>query len=394
MRINAMTSARLLLSMSVVLSTAAFVQVSYAEDSRLSMYLLYEAWDDETTPAHAAVMARWDKRFGNGQTRLALEFNTETLNLELDQIYLAPKTSLGGQLRAEAFGTNVLFDYFQNGQNDKSRTIAASNGLANVWLNWNPLSRVYIRYENGLRKWLINRISEQTSPDLILPENSFVYESRINVTWWKLNNDAAWSQRQRLYHRILGLALGATIGMNWQFDTKPWGARDASVFNPVDSRNEPEHLQWSITQWLLGGWNLLDGIRLQIREEASWAEGIDDLSRRTVGGLTPFTVNMPGMPWAYVHAGKFASSTASLHIRLPIDDFEIGAIASGLTVQDFERVGDSEFTQLWGVGGFMDYRAGDWQFDVRGGYSPALRSLHSEQGAWSVLGVVGWGGSL
>ena len=383
-----------LLVVSIFFAFISFCQVSHAEDSRLAMYLLLESWGDETTPGHVAVMARWDKRLGNGSSKFVLEFNTETLNLEIDQIHLASRASLGGQVRAEAFGTNVLFDYFQNGQNDKARAIAPSNGFANIWLNWNPFSSLYVRYENGFRKWLISRIDQQTSPDLELPEDSLVYESRLNLTWWQLNNDAAWSQRHRVYQRLQGVALGTTLGINWQFETKPWGARDANTFTPVDPRNDPKNFQWNVTQWLLGGWNLMNGVRLQIREEAGWAVGVDDLSRRTVGGLTPFTVNLPGMPWAYVHADKYASTAASIHFRLPFDDIEVGPLASWLTVQDFQRVGDTDFTALWGVGGFVDYRFGNWQFDLRGGYSPALRELHSQQGAWSVLGVLGWGSAL
>ena len=146
---------------------------------------------------------------------------------------------------------------------------------------------------------------------------------------------------------------------------------------------------------VLGGWNLMNGVRLQIREEAGWAVGVDDLSRRTVGGLTPFTVNLPGMPWAYVHADKcriipllrFISDCRSMTLKQV-------SLTSWLTVQDFQRVGDTDFTALWGIGGFVDYRFGNWQFDLRGGYSPALRELHSQQGAWSVLGVLGWGSAL
>ena len=106
-----------------------------------------------------------------------------------------------------------------------------------------------MRYENGFRKWLISRIDQQTSPDLELPEDSLVYESRLNLTWWQLDNDAAWSQRHRVYQRLQGVALGTTLGMNWQFETKPWGAIDVNTFTPVDPRNDPENFQWNVTQW-------------------------------------------------------------------------------------------------------------------------------------------------
>ncbi|MEE2902333.1 MAG: hypothetical protein VYC39_08385 [Myxococcota bacterium] len=394
MWVSSSRAIRLLLAVSWFFCVLAISQVSHARESRLSMYFLSEAWGETTAPGHVAVMARWDRRLGNNQAKLTFEFNTETINLELDQVYLASRMSLGGQIRAEALGTNVLFDYFQNGEYDASRTIAASNGLANVWVNWNPFSRFYVRHEHGLRKWLSIRVPGRTSPSLELPEDSFVYESRLNLTWWNLDNDVAWSQRQRNYPRLQGFAVGTTFGANWQFDTRPWGARDALIFTPVDSRNQPEHFQWSITQWFLGGWKIADGVRLQIKEEAGWAAGVDDLSRRTVGGLTPFTVNLPGMPWAYTHADKHASTMASFHFKLPVADVEVGPLVSGIVVQDFERIGASQFTSLWGFGGFVDYRFGPWQFDIRGGYSPALRAHHPEQGAWSVLGVIGWGSIL
>ena len=58
----------LLLVVSIFFAFISFCQVSYAEDNRLSMYLLLESWGDETTPGHVAVMARWDKRLGSGSS--------------------------------------------------------------------------------------------------------------------------------------------------------------------------------------------------------------------------------------------------------------------------------------------------------------------------------------
>jgi len=357
---------------------------------RISTYVLGEFWDDDETPWHPAAMLRWDIENLPGNSRFGLEYNTDTIRLELDGLELGSHTEFGARITGEAKGTNVLFDYFQQGKTVAERSINASFIGGQVWLKFKLFDDLYIQPELGARKWFLEASANRTSPNLVLPQDSFVAEPRLHITWWRLDYDALWSERMRLYPRHNGWAIGASFGLDWQQDVRAWGALDSNHFSPTDPRNDPQNLQYRASQWLWAGWKVCPGFRTQIIEEIGWSEGEDDLSRRPIGGLTPYTVNIPGVPWAYFHVGDYAGLQWTTHFPILTEGLEIGTVASAVVLRDVDRIGATDFSTIWGVGGIVDWRLEDWQINLRGGYSPALNAEHPEQGAWSALFSLGW----
>lgn len=393
--IQTLTWSNLAIALSSGLLLLVFAGPVAAEtEHRLSAYVLGELWNDEQTPGHAALMLRWDLEGLPGDSRLGLEYNTDTLRLGLDGFKLNDATEFGVLVIGEAIGANLLFDYFQQGKSVPERAISASFIGAQAWLKVNLLTHLYVQAELGAKNWFFKARENKTSPNLILPADGLVVEPRLHFTWWKLAHDAVWAERMRLYPRHHGWALGATLGLNYQQKTKAWGALDKNEFSPTDLRNDPQELQYLVSQWMWAGWKIGSNFRTQVIEELAWSQGEDDLSRRTIGGLTPYTVNIPGVPWAYFHAGDYGALQWTTHIPLFADGLEIGSIVSAVAMRDVDRIASADFSTVWGVGGLLDWRLDNWQVNLRAGYSPALKALHSAQGAWSMLFSLGWGATL
>ena len=118
--------------------------------------------------------------------------------------------------------------------------------------------------------------------------------------------------------------------------------------------------------------------------------GADDLVRLRVGGLNPYSVPLVGAPWAGYLAGNLAAIDASLHVRV-WREHEIGVLVDGVALDDADRTGVlARPAVLAGLGAFADLRAGSWQLDLRGGWSPTLRP-GSVAGGFSLFAAIGWG---
>ena len=376
---------QLLIATALLMTTPA---VSAEPKHRFSTLGALEVWSDETVPAHGIVMAAWDWTGLSDGARVSAEFNTDTLRFEYDGLRLASWVEFGSRITGEYRITNLLADYHQQGANVPERTMSASYGLAQIWLKLNPFTRTYIQTEMGVRRWFFAH-RDKTAENFVLPAESWVIEPRLHATWWGLEDDAGWRDRHRLYPRLRGFAVGASLGLNHHNNVRPWGAIDPNTFDPIDPRNDPETLQYQATQWIRAGWQASPRLRFEWTEELGMMTGEDDLYRRQVGGLNPYVVNIPGVPWAYFHAGDYGGTQWSTHVNL-VSDLEAGVMASAVVLRDVDRVGSSDFDLIWGAGALVDWRYKQWQFDLRGGYAPGLKQVHEGQDAWSVFAGVGW----
>ena len=183
--------------------------------------------------------------------------------------------------------------------------------------------------------------------------------------------------------------MGLDVGIVARDRRSTWGALSEEHFAPIDPRNDPARLETSLRHWSAFGAHLSDRWRLQGRSELALMFGEDDLSRRTFGGLIPYTVDMPGMPWAYLHVDDFGALQTSAWIRI-VDDLWAGPLLAAAGVRDFSRDGDRAIAFVWGTGVGMDWRIGPWQVDLRAGYCPTLRAETTDQDAWSALLLLGW----
>ena len=352
-----------------------------------SSYGLYERWDSNVAPAHGALALSYDTPLEPGLW-LSIDYNTETLRLNLSEIDLGPQLRLGLGVTGEALFTNVLNDHYRNGSNDRSRSILPSYVLATAWLDYKLGRWLSQRSILGVRRWSHIR-SDETSPDLVLPADAWVLEPELQLTYWRLSS-ADWHQKFRVFPRLNGFAMGVILGLRWQSETRDWGALDADSFDDIDRRNRPEPIQFVLRQWLKAGLLASDVVRVEVQQEAAWQEHEDDLYRRQVGGMNPFGIALPGAPWAYFQSGDFLAS--QLTTRLRVGQFiETGPLASIVALRDPDRVGDDAFGLLAGMGWILDVRFRRWQIDLRGGHSPSLAARYPNQKAWSALMSVGYG---
>ncbi|MEE2786403.1 MAG: hypothetical protein VX589_03625 [Myxococcota bacterium] len=348
-----------------------------------------EYWGDPQTPYHGFVLVAWTRELGRDLGRTTLEYNTDTLRLELDGLKLTSTLELGSRLTGEYGQASLLMDYFKDGVGQPARGVWSSFILGQVWLKHNPAKHLYFHVEMGGRKWFFEP-AKNTSNALTLPSESWVFEPRLYVTWWGLDNDEGWWQRHRVYPRIAGFAMGLYGGINILSERRQWGALDATVFVEPDLRNDPDRVQYFLVHWTKFGAKLGGRARLEIQEESGFYVGEDDVYRRTIGGLNPYVITLPGVPWAYFHSGDYTSATMGLPVRT-WNDVEIGPLISGGYFRDVQRDGDRGFGGVWGIGASVDARFGRWQMYLRGGYCPTIDTLNTGRDGWSILLGNGWG---
>jgi hypothetical protein len=119
--------------------------------------------------------------------------------------------------------------------------------------------------------------------------------------------------------------------------------------------------------------------------------GEDDLYRTVIGGMSPYSVNIPGVPWGYYHAGDYAAVAGRLALRPVLEvDLELGPAFGWATIRDEQRSGGSGFSSQYGFGAFGELRVGPWQYEVRAGYSPSLDAKYDHQDALSLFFLCGW----
>ena len=391
MKRQSSTSERFLLLSLFVVGTfvAVTAKPSEAKDSgRWSVLGAGEYWGDENIPGHVIALLAWSKKYENKGT-LTLEYNTDTLRIELDGYRLRSGLDFGGRVSGQLGIANLLTDYFADGVGDRERGFYASYVGAQTWLKMNPINGIYIQLEMGGRKWFFNP-TKDTANGLQLPDENWVFEPRVFLTWWSLNGDKAWGDRHRFFPRLRGIATGVYGGINLLDSPRSWGTTAGIDELDAEKRNQPDSLQFFIVHWLKAGRQILPWLRWQLSEESGWSAGEDDVYRRTVGGLNPYVPTIPGVPWAYFHSGDYASFETSIPIRIA-GDVELGPLVGLVYLRDIDRRGDDDFSMVWGAGLHLDARFGQWQVDVRSGYSPTLSERYSAATGWSGFVSVGYG---
>ena len=356
-----------------------------AAQSRFTAYGGAEAHADPDRPAHGMLILAWDGVDVVGDTDLAVEFNTDTLRFAVNELALMDDTSLNAQLTGEAFIAGLSRDYWQDLVHRGDRTFTASYLQGQLWTKTRFLDALYVEAEVGLRRWFFSVNGDETGEDFRLPPEVIVFEPRLRLTWWALSDDAAWHARHRLYPRLRGWAVGVEGGLDLRTDAHNWGG---GAEGP-DPRNAPQKGLARVRPWALAGWQTTPSVRWQGSLEAGFAGGEDDLTRRRIGGLTPYVAQVPGVFWAHDLADRYVhmQTTLPLHVG---GDVEVGPVLAAAAMSDLHRTGDtSTYGIEWGAGLAADLRLGRWQVDARGGYSPSL-SARADKAAWNVFLGGGW----
>jgi hypothetical protein len=300
-----------------------------------------------------------------------------------------PRLRFGAALRGEALIAGVLTNHFVRGRNEAARGFFASYVLATASVKWLPAEHHAVELVAAGRRWFFGPDDDPVAVQGTLPGVAWVFEPRLRYTFWRLSAGAREWGAEVLFPRVTGLAAGVELGVDLRDDAAPWGQAAGSGRR----RNEPGAPILTARQWLRAGVQLGPRVRLQLEESASWGAGEDDLTRVRVGGMNPYVVAIPGLPWPALLCERLVAGQLAVHVRPSLAHaHELGVVVAGGAFNDVRRTGAlSDFEGAGGVGLFGDLRFGRWQVYVRAGYAFPVAWLDGGPHVAAFAGVgAGW----
>ncbi len=300
-----------------------------------------------------------EDKVGGGDVRLY--YNTDTIHLGIERLPLAPKLEFSIALRGELGLAGVLFKYYERGLEVGGLGFFASYVFVLPKLQWHVADHHTLEVTTDLGYWWFN--DRNTNPAYLLPANTFVFSPRLGYIFWKVDSPALEYRASRLFPRIEGVAVGASAAVDVRSRIRSWGFGDG--------RNEPERAIWTLNQWLRAGWQTHEVFRVELQETLNWGWFQDDITRLRVGGLNPYVIIVPGLPWSANLSERVAMAQLSGHIRPKRGKpQELGLLVAGGAINDPGRQGSLvEFGGIGGLALFTDLRWGRWQVYGRLGYA-------------------------
>lgn len=323
-----------------------------------------------------------------GRGDLHLLYNTDTVQASVESLPLGGDAwQLSAGVRAEGAIAGLLRDYFRDGRMVDDRGFFASYALGFAALKWLPAPSHALELQAAGRAWLFARDGASTNANLMLPPDPTVFEARLRYTFWRVAIPGDEWQSQVFFPRVTGVAAGVELGLDARSDASAWGA----VNGVDDGRNHPGAVILMARQWLRAGAQLTPRWRVQVEESASWGAGEDDLTRVRVGGMNPYVVPLPGLPWAALLCERFAAAQASVHVRPSLRwRSEVGVAVAGGAFNDPHRVGAlTSFDGAAGVAAFADLRVWRLQMYLRVGYTLPVGIFGDGVARVSALAAVG-----
>lgn len=324
-----------------------------------------DAWVTPESFGHAFALfsAVRDDTLGG---RLRIHYNTETLHLGLEGVRLADGAiELGIAARGEGGLAGLSTDYYRRGLRIEEFGYFSSYLWLLPSLKWHPARYHSLELVPAARRWFFAR--RDTDAQFILPPDAWVFEPELRYTFWDIDAPSKEWEAHRLFPRITGLAAGITGAMQVRSDVRQWGA----VTSTAAPRNDPESVSYLLSQWARAGVEVGSRLRFQVEERFAWGWHQDDLYRLRVGGLTPYVVPIPGLPWAAILSDRLVAAQASAHVAVDEDgQHEVGLAVAGGAFNDIRRQGDLD--DLGAAGGLSllaDLRFGSWQVDARAGWA-------------------------
>ena len=338
---------------------------------------------------HGAVLLALDVDDLARDSTFSVVLDTEKLRLAYESLRLATGVWLNAHAEGEALFAAVLPDYFQEGERVSERGFNAGYAGGGLSLTLSPHRSHWIRAGAGVRRWFFDANAD-TGESLTLPADVTVVASSLGYSFWQIVDASDFHERQRRFPRVMGGAFGFEVSGWVRSDDSEWGAID-SAFTPADTRNDPDPTSLRLRLWLLGGTWLGDGVRWQFDHRAAYGLGEDDLSRDRLGGLNPYVVPVAGSPWGAYVSERYLSGQWSWHVPVSTSH-ELGVLLGGAYLDDLSRTGDSSSGPVFGAAGFADLRFGDWQTDLRIGWTPTLETGEDSPQGVSLSFSVGWAG--
>jgi hypothetical protein len=297
-----------------------------------------------------------------GKGDLRLYYNTDTVHVEIQRIPLAKNLELWVGLRGELFFAGLLRQYYQQGLRVSNQGFNASYVVLLPKLQWHFAPNHTLEIQTNARRWFFG--NHKTDPAYVLPASTWVFEPRLGYIYWNVTSPSEEYRASKLFPRIYGIAVGASAGVDVRSDVRAWGFVG-------DGRNDPTKAIWTLNQWLRGGWKTSDRFRVELQETFNWGWHQDDITRMRVGGMNPYVVIVPGLPWSSNISERLAIAQLSGHIKPKIDKpQELGVLVSGGTINDPYRQGSlNTFGGIGGLALFTDLRWGRWQVYARAGWA-------------------------
>jgi hypothetical protein len=300
-----------------------------------------------------------------------LFYNTTKLHAGIERLSFAgEKLAFFAFLEGEAVISQLLNDYFQNGLRISEYGFKASYALLHTKLQWYPGKHQTIEFVAAARRWWFAPRSS-TSPSYALPPSTWVFEPRIGYNYWRIDVPSYEWEAHRVFPRIVGFAVGIDGGLDVRSDVRAWGLDDG--------RNDPGKVMYSVAQWLRAGWQLGPLVRLQLDEWGNYGWRQDDITRRRMGGVNPYVIPVPGLPWTGLISERLLAAQLGLHLKAKeSSQHEFGLLLGGGAFNDVNRVG--ALSTYGGAGGISLH--GDLRFGPTGRYQVNIRLSYGFPTAW------------
>lgn len=310
-------------------------------------------------------------KVGKGDVRIY--YNTDTIHLEIERIPLGEKLELSVALRGEIFFAGLMHQYYEQGLRRSGLGFNASYVVLLPKLQWHFAPRHTLEILTNVRRWFFG--GNNTDPSYLLPANTWVFEPRLGYIYWNVDSPGEEYRASKLFARIHGVAVGASVGVDVRSDVRAWGFTGTGT--SIDGRNDPNKAIWTLNQWLRAGWKTGERFRLELQETFNWGWFQDDITRMRVGGMNPYVLVVPGLPWSANISERLVMGQLSGHFRPKADKpQELGLIVAGGGINDPRRQGLlNDFGGLGGLALFTDLRWGRWQVYARVGWAFPSRWL-------------------
>ncbi|MDH4283213.1 MAG: hypothetical protein OEV36_11215, partial [Myxococcales bacterium] len=305
---------------------------------------------------------------GNGD--LHLFYNTTKLHAGIERLSFAQgKLAFFAFAEGEAIISQLLNDYFQQGQRIDQYGFKASYALVHTKLQWYPGKHQTIEVLAPVRYWWF--ADRSATAGYVLPANTWVFETRIGYNYWNIDVPAEEWEAHRVFPRIKGVAVAVDGGLDVRSDSRPWGLDDG--------RNDPGKVIYSVNQSLRAGWQLGSLVRLQLQEWGHYGWKQDDITRLRIGGASPYVIPVPGLPWPGLISERLLAGQLGLHLKAKASSqHEFGLLVAGGAFNDVFRVG--ALNTYGGAGGLALF--GDLRFGPTGRYQVDIRLSYGFPVSW------------
>ena len=159
-------------------------------------------------------------KVGKGDVRLL--YNTDTIHLEIERIPLGNDFELSVALRGEFLFAGLLHQYYEQGLRDSDLGFNASYVVLLPKLQWHFADHHTLEVLTNVRYWIFGE-NKTYPPGYLLPPNTVVFEPRLGYIYWKIDSPSEEYRASKLFPRVQGVAVGASVGVDVRSEVRAWG---------------------------------------------------------------------------------------------------------------------------------------------------------------------------